>query len=46
MGNSSFAAARQHPEEKAVDKLAEANPLFAEEIRSGEMQPDKRQRAR
>jgi hypothetical protein len=39
---SSLAAARVKREEKAVNKLADENPLFQDEIRAGEMQPDKR----
>lgn len=42
----SLAAARERREEKAVEKDAEANPLFADQIRSGELPPEKKRRGR
>jgi hypothetical protein len=39
-----LAAQRVKREDRAVEQLAEANPLFAEQIRAGELQPDKRTR--
>ena len=40
----SLAASREKREERKLEKLAESHPLFADEIRSGELQPDKRRR--
>jgi len=39
-------AARERREEKAVAKLADANPLYAEQIREEHITPDRKKRAR
>jgi hypothetical protein len=42
----SLVAARQRRHEKAVEREAEANPLFADQVRSGEWRPEKKSRGR
>lgn len=42
----SLAAAREKREEKAVERQAEENPLFADQVRSGEWRPEKKRRGR
>ncbi|HZY84002.1 MAG TPA: hypothetical protein VFE78_04180 [Gemmataceae bacterium] len=41
-----LAAGRVKREENAVEKAAQENPLFAEQIRAGELKPEKRRRGR
>jgi hypothetical protein len=42
----SLAAGREKREARAVEKDAEANPLFADQIRSGELKAEKKRRGR
>ena len=41
-----LAAARAKREQRATERKAEENPLFAEQIRSGEWRPEKQRKAR
>jgi hypothetical protein len=41
-----LAAARGRREEKAVERSADENPLFADQIRSGDWRPEKKPRGK